>query len=235
MKRRFRWCFLLRQNPPRTKLFTISKIFFCFFAFFLLFQFFYSLPKPQQANANGTGWYNSSWLYRKPITVDNTSTSTLTNYQAQVSVTYDSHMQSDFDDIRFTDSDGTTLLDHWRETYTTSTSATFWVKVPSIATSSTATIYMYYGNSAASSNSNSSLTFLRQIDLNSSYYPNLFNQVKVEPQVKYGSNPILTKGASGAWDDRGIRDQVLMTDPYGTSPIIPTMKPASVFILMPMS
>ncbi len=113
---------------------------------------FLFVPKPQEAKADGASWYNSSWLYRKPVTVDNASgTSTLTNYQVQVSVTYNSKMQSNFNDIRFTDSDGTTLLDHWLEASTSSVSAIFWVKVPSIAATSTKNIYMYYGNSDISS------------------------------------------------------------------------------------
>jgi hypothetical protein len=49
-------------------------------------------------------------------------------------------MQADFDDIRFTDDDQTTLIDHWREEYTASTSATFWVEVPIIDAASTKTI-----------------------------------------------------------------------------------------------
>ena len=146
------------------KSFSISKTLSTSITLFLLIQLtagvFLFVPKSQEVKADGESWYNSSWLYRKPITVDNTSgTNTLTNYQVQVSVTHDSGMQSDFDDIRFTDSDGTTLLDYWLETSTTSVSAIFWVEVPSIAASSTATIYMYYGNSSATSTSNGIATF----------------------------------------------------------------------------
>ncbi|GAG07645.1 unnamed protein product, partial [marine sediment metagenome] len=86
--------------------------------------------------------------------------SDLTNYQVEVSVTYDADMQGDFDDIRFTDSDGISLIDHWRETHTDSSSATFWVEVPSISGSSSKTIYMYYGSSSVSSASNGANTFV---------------------------------------------------------------------------
>jgi len=105
-----------------------------------------------------SGWYNSSWSYRAPITIDN-SGSSLTDYQIKVNVTYDADMKPDFSDIRFADSDGSTLLSHWRESYTTSTSATFWVKVPSIPTG-TKTIYMYYDNAGASSTSDGTATFI---------------------------------------------------------------------------
>ena len=95
-------------------------------------------------------WYDTSWAYRKPITISG-STSDQTNYQVEVTVSFvTGKMNSDFSDIRFTSSNGTTLIDHWRESYTASSTADFWVEVPSIPTSGT-TIYMYYGNPSASS------------------------------------------------------------------------------------
>ncbi|MDY6836233.1 MAG: DUF2341 domain-containing protein [Chloroflexota bacterium] len=103
-------------------------------------------------------WYDASWTRRIPITIDNTGAA-LTNYQIQVSVTYDSDMQADFDDIRFTSSDSATLYTHWRESYTASTSAVFWMKVPSIPAASPSTMYMYYGNAAATDISDGDLTF----------------------------------------------------------------------------
>jgi hypothetical protein len=76
----------------------------------------------------------------------------------KVVVTYDSDMQPDFDDIRFVDSDDLTLLYHWRESYTASTAATFWVKVPSVP-SGTKAIYMYYGHPTVGSASDGVNTF----------------------------------------------------------------------------
>lgn len=70
-------------------------------------------------------------------------------------------MQADYDDIRFTSSDGTTLIDHWLESKTNSSTADFWVEVPSIpASPDSTTIYMYYGNSGASTASNGTNTFV---------------------------------------------------------------------------
>jgi predicted ribosomally synthesized peptide with SipW-like signal peptide len=102
-------------------------------------------------------WYNTSWSYRRPVTISNPG-SGLTAYQVKVDVTYDSDMKSNFDDIRFTDADGSTLLFHWRESYIASASATFWVKIPSVP-SGNKTIYMYYGNASASSASDGDATF----------------------------------------------------------------------------
>jgi hypothetical protein len=102
----------------------------------------------------------ADWSRRKAITIDNTATaSILTNYQVRVSVTYNALMNADFSDIRFKDSTGTTLLNYWLEVKVNSTSATFWVEVPSIAASTTTTIYMYYGNAAATTLSSGVSTF----------------------------------------------------------------------------
>jgi hypothetical protein len=124
-----------------------------------------------QAQLKATGsptWYNASWTKRAPVTIDNTSNaSTLTDYEVQVDVIYDSDMQADFDDIRFTDDDGTALLSHWIEIYTASTAATFWVNIPSIPASSNKTIYVYYGNSAAISASDIQTAFLLGDDFES--------------------------------------------------------------------
>jgi hypothetical protein len=66
--------------------------------------------------------------------------------------------QADFDDLRFTSSNGSGLLDYWLESKTNSTSAIVWVEVASIPTTG-ATIYLYYGNSGASSASSGDNTF----------------------------------------------------------------------------
>ncbi len=83
----------------------------------------------------------------------------LIDYQVRINVAYDSDMKTDFSDLRFADSDGTTLISYWIQNYTASDSAIFWVKVPSIPTSSLKWIWMYYGNYKASSTSNGTNTF----------------------------------------------------------------------------
>ncbi|MDO8488384.1 MAG: DUF2341 domain-containing protein [bacterium] len=79
-------------------------------------------------------------------------------------------MQSDCDDIRVTDSDGTTLLYHWIEqgSAACNTSTTkIWAKTPSISTSGT-TVYIYYGNSSASNTEDGSNVFLLWDDFSGS-------------------------------------------------------------------
>jgi len=118
----------------------------------------YSLLEPTTSTGSEGSWHFTAWSRRAPVTINN-SGSALTDFQVRVDVTYDADMQPDFDDIRFVDSDDSTELSHWRESYTASTSAIFWVKVPSIP-SGDKTIYMYYGNDAASSASDGNATFI---------------------------------------------------------------------------
>jgi len=93
---------------------------------------------------------------RQPITIN--SASALTDYQVKLTVAYDTDMQPDFDDLRFTSSNGITELSYWLESKTDSTTATIWVKIPSLASGDN-TIYMYYANASATTASNGDNTF----------------------------------------------------------------------------
>jgi hypothetical protein len=112
----------------------------------------------------------TGWLYRRPVTIDNTSNpNMLTDYQVLVVVDTASlisagKMKTDGGDIRFTDSDGTTLLPYWVEGPINANNTRIWVKVPQIPDNGTKTIYLYYGNSAAQSESSIANTFIREID-----------------------------------------------------------------------
>src|SRR4051812_31737316 len=68
-------------------------------------------------------WYNNAWTGRQPITVTGSSVGAQTNYQVKLTVPYVSGMKSDFSDLRFTDADGTTLLNYWIESVINSSSA----------------------------------------------------------------------------------------------------------------
>jgi hypothetical protein len=105
-------------------------------------------------------WFDASFDYRQRVRVQNTTGTSFGTTTLKIVVPYDSSMQSDFDDIRFTLSNGVTATDYWRERFTASTEATFWVEVPSFAASSFTTVFMYYGSSTASSTSNASASFV---------------------------------------------------------------------------
>lgn len=120
------------------------------------------------------GWL-SGYKFRKSITLSRAD-GLVTNYQMKLLLGESSgaagenvdcgaggisRCQSDFDDIRFTTSDGLTLLDYWIELTSGTTPnqlATIWIEFDSIATTAT-TFYMYYGKSDATSVSSGINTF----------------------------------------------------------------------------
>lgn len=104
------------------------------------------------------GWLDTDWRMRRKLTFNNSSaTEDLTDFPVVVLLTnsnFDfSDAQSAGQDIRFTDSDGTTLLSYEIEFWNSGTgNATIWVKVPQIdQASNTDSIYMYFDNPDATS------------------------------------------------------------------------------------
>ncbi len=109
-------------------------------------------------------WQKSSWLYRKKISFDNTSSNlgvepeVLTDFpvliklEDGVNIDY-SKTNNDGSDIRFVDTDGTELsyeIEQWGETG----DSFVWVKIPQIDIGDEDYIYMYYGNTSASDGQN---------------------------------------------------------------------------------
>lgn len=116
---------------------------------------------PVNFKAVGQTWV-SGWSYRRKIDITENSGSNLYDYQVRIildSTTLDS--PADFfskatpDDIRFTDSTGVNFLSFYIEYWNAAEQkAVVWVKVPILESSSTTTIYLYYGNPTATSASN---------------------------------------------------------------------------------
>jgi len=113
----------------------------------------------------------TGWSYRKSHVI-NPASGAGTNYQVRIVAHYGSGTDSggdvylngkcrtDFGDIRFTKSDGTTLLDYWMESKTDSDNAVFWVEVADDLSTNAVTIYIYYGNATATTTSNGDATFI---------------------------------------------------------------------------
>ncbi|MBN1157688.1 DUF2341 domain-containing protein [Candidatus Woesearchaeota archaeon] len=108
------------------------------------------------------GWWNGSFMKCMNITVENPSADYLAGYYnnetdvlrgrpLNITVTYDADMKTDFSDLRFVRApcgfDGT-LLDSELDTFTTATSADFWVETQSIPPGGTV-MSVYYDNSEA--------------------------------------------------------------------------------------
>ena len=108
----------------------------------------------------------SNWLYKKTITITNNTSYDLENYVINLNINYISgKMRQDFGDIRFIDECGE-FLSYWIESFTSGSSAKFWVKIPFIPANSSVQIYMYYGNLYAQSDSDGEDVFLFFDDFN---------------------------------------------------------------------
>lgn len=101
-------------------------------------------------------WFDSGWHYRKRMTFNNSAqSSNLSNFPVLVTLSVSnfdfSQAKDNGEDIRFTDSDGTTQLNYEIQKYDKANQqALIWVNVPQInASSSTDYIFIYYGNANA--------------------------------------------------------------------------------------
>ncbi|VVB90381.1 Uncharacterised protein [uncultured archaeon] len=181
-----------------------------------------------------------NWNYSKIITIKGTTAGAQTNYQMKLTL-YNStgtdtpgnvylggNASSDFRDIRFTKSDGTTLLNYWIESYTPGVSAVVWVKVDSIpASPNTATIYLYYNNAAATTISSGTNTFEFFDDF-------LGNSINTSKWSTFGgvgsvtvSNSIVTITAPyGSWS--GMTGQTFLAPPHAFRGKVQFAQPGSI-------
>ena len=102
-----------------------------------------------------TGWYDSSWQYRKKITVDSTKVpSDQTDFPLLVNLPSDADLANDAlndgDDILFSSANGTKLSHEIESFNGTSGQLVAWVRVPNLSSSTDTEIYLYYGNPSAS-------------------------------------------------------------------------------------
>lgn len=177
----------------------------------------------QLVDQGGGTYYTGSslvgWTRRKAITVNSPGTA-LTNYQIRMSVTYDTDMNSDFSDIRFTSSDGSTLIDHWMESSTASSSAVFWVEVPSIPSSGSTTVYMYYGNSGASSVSSAANAFVFGDDFSGATISNSWTEISTggasAGTIASGQWTKTCNGSCDWWTGDNLDAGIYTANPSGT-------------------
>lgn len=102
----------------------------------------------------------SGYSKRKPLIITGGASGAQTDFQLKLAVSHAAAMQADFDDLRFTQADGTTLIDAWLESKVDSTSALPWAEFPTTpANTVEQTYYMYYGNAGAASDWDIAATF----------------------------------------------------------------------------
>ena len=143
-------------------------------------------------------WTDTAWTRLKPITVTNSAGESLYNYAVQLTINYDSDMRSDYGDLRFKhQNSGDVYLNYWIENYDSS-SANVWVKIPYLSTG-TSTLYLFYGNPSATSQSNFYSVFTEweeawPNDEQVTYHSN--NEGGWDPDVAYGNGEFLI-----AWEE----------------------------------
>jgi len=120
-------------------------------------------------------WYNTNWYRRVSHRIQGTIGTVQTDYVVNITIVrtsgtdegniiYIPECQSNYGDIRFIDSDGSTLLNYWLDNKTvTSQNATFYVEVPTIPKNpEITTFYVYYlTNGWTTTSSNGHNTFIR--------------------------------------------------------------------------
>lgn len=147
----------------------MKRAFTVFLIAFLVVSLIVSIPFfTQILPAHATGWL-TGWTYSQSFTVAQKSgagagyainlTIYATSGTSSGNILYlNSHAKADFSDLRFTASDGSTLLQYWMQ-MSNSTTAIFWVKLTDNLSSGSSTVYVYYGDSGASSVANGEQTF----------------------------------------------------------------------------
>ncbi len=117
-----------------------------------------------QLTMSTANWFNTSWLYRKSLHVNNAKVSSvLPTYQVQLrlnNTNFDfTHAQSAGQDLRFVTPTGT-VLPYWVESYDNiGQTAVVWIKMTSIPANTEQMIFLYHGNPAAAAASNGFLVF----------------------------------------------------------------------------
>jgi len=117
-------------------------------------------------------WYDSNWNKRKRVQIANADATTYINAVVELLVPYNTDMQSDFNDLRFTDNSGTTTIPYFIASSTVGVAAEVWVKVPSLSSAETSVIFMYYNNATTTSNSSSTAVFIASDDFESNSISN---------------------------------------------------------------
>lgn len=94
----------------------------------------------------------------------NNSGNALSDFQVLIELTpsnfHYEHCREDGGDIRFINASEDTILPYWVEEWNYNGTSKIWVKVDNIPEGSNVCLYLYYGNSSASSASDGELTFL---------------------------------------------------------------------------
>lgn len=141
-----------------------------------------------------TPWLDAAWRHRREVSISAPCGQEASDYQVQITLDsgFDfSKALSDGGDLRVTAADGTTELPFWIETWDAAAQqAVIWVQVPSIPTAGT-TIYLYYGNAAATTASNGQATWVAYDGFEENDVGTIPTAPGPSSWTKYAGNPVM--------------------------------------------
>lgn len=116
------------------------------------------------AAAGADTWQASSWKYRRPLTLNSSNPSALSNYAVKLTLDTQSlisggFMNADGSDLRFYPAGAVLSAPYYIESGLNTSSTRIWVKLPTVSTG-TSTLFMYYGSTAAAAASSMADTFV---------------------------------------------------------------------------
>jgi len=118
---------------------------------------------PAYLRSNHYSLIPGSWTRMRPITIENNTGESLTDYQIRLVLTPENfdyeNCNSDGSDLRFTNP-SLSPLSYWIETWNYNGESHVWVKVDEIPLGSNVCLYMLYGNPVATSESDIRTTFV---------------------------------------------------------------------------
>jgi len=134
----------------------------------------------------------SQFTRRKKIHINSSEDGALTNFQIMLTISYESAMQSLFQDIRFAELDNS-YINYWIESSTESTTADVWIKT-NVPASGGKDIYMYYGNAALADGGDIGNTFIFGDD-----FDNIDNWVEQAGSWAVSNSILSTPVTTGAY------------------------------------
>jgi len=181
----------------------------------------------QELITESDSWWNDDWHFRKQMSIEDASEDYQMMIQVWMEDGYDDvsngvidcedHCNSDFSDIRFIDDDHTTLLSYWIEEIGVDDGDHFayiWVK-----TSGSGSIFIYYGNDEASSESNGDDTFVFFDDFLGDDYDHDVWFTTGSAHTWMVSDSLMTMQSTGDPGSQGghfiLKPEASITVPYG--------------------
>jgi len=156
-------------------------------------------------------WWNNNWSHLIGATVNNRQNSLeLSEFPVMLTLSWCEGMAEDFANLRFIADDYTTILDYWIESYTAGTEATVWVRVPSIPANGSSSIFIYFGNYAASSESNRRA------------YPEFEDDFSTDPNSTWNIYRFDRDHANeGVWNSKGYLELTTTAEAKGVAAFAP--------------